>query len=123
MSMLNTLNKSGHQPNIHILDNEVSSSMRQVLLKNKIKYQLVPQSLQRQNAAEHAIQKFKAHFITCICAANPGYPEKEWDCFPPQVTLALNLLRKCHFNPKLLADAALHGTFDYKKHRLPHLEP
>ena len=42
MSMLSTLTTSVHQPNLHILDNDSSSSMKQGLLKNKIKYHLVP---------------------------------------------------------------------------------
>ena len=51
MSMLYTLTTSGHQPNIHILNNEASSILKQGLLKNRIKYQLVPPHLYRRNAA------------------------------------------------------------------------
>ena len=89
--------------------------MRQGLLKNNIKYQLVPPRLLRQNAAERAIQTFLAHFITCLFAADPGYPEKKRDCFLPQSTFTLNLLRNCRFNPKSSAYAALRGTFEYNK--------
>ena len=76
MSMLSTLNTSGNQKNIHILGNEASYISKQGLLKNKIKYQLVPPYLHRRNAAERAIQTFKAHFIKFICAAYPDYPAK-----------------------------------------------
>ena len=115
MSMLNTLNISGHQPNLHILDNESLSSMRQVLLKNNINYQLAPAHPHRINSDEHAIQTFKAHLITYLCAADSGYLEKEWDSLLPQETLNLNLLRNCRFNPKLSAHEALNGIFDYNK--------
>ena len=113
--MLNTLTTSGHQPYLHILDNEASSSIRQGFLKNKIKYQLVPPHLHRRNANERAIQTFKANFITCLCASDPGYPAKEWDRFLPQAMLTLNLLHNCRFSPNLSAHAALHGIVDYNK--------
>ena len=73
MSILTT---SGHQPNLHILDNEASSSLKNDLLKDKSKYQFVPPRLHRQNAAKRAIQTFKAYFMTCICTANPNYLDK-----------------------------------------------
>ena len=76
MSMLKTLTTSGNQPNIHILDNQASSILRQGLLNNNIKHQLVRPYLHRQNSSERLIQKFKAYFITCLCADNPGYSEK-----------------------------------------------
>ena len=114
MSMLSTLTTSGHQPNIHILDNGVSTILKQGLLNNKRKNKLANPHLHIKNAAERAIQKFSAHFIMCLCTAEPKYPGKQWDCFLSQSTLNLNLLRKCHFNP-FLEYAALHGIFDYNK--------
>ena len=71
--------------------------------------------LHRQNAAEQAIQTFKAKFIICICSDNPRYTEKEWDCLLPQANLTINLLRNYRFNPKLSGHVALHGTLDYNK--------
>ena len=89
--------------------------MKQFLLNNKIKYHLVPPHLHIINAAERTIQTFKAKFITCLCKADPKYPAKEWYRFVLQENLTQNLLRKCRFNPKLSAHAALHVKFDYKK--------
>ena len=59
MSMMYPLNRSRHQKNLHILDNEASSIIKQGVHKNKIKYQLVPLHLHIRNADEHAIQTFK----------------------------------------------------------------
>ena len=115
MSMMYILTTSGHQPNLHILDNEASYSLKQGLIKNKIKYQLVLPHLHISNASKHAIQTFKAYFITCLWSGYPKYPSKEWDSFMPQATLTLNLLHKYRFNPKLSAYVALHGMFDYLK--------
>ena len=115
MSMMHKLTKSGHQPNIHILDNDASSILKQGLIKHKIHYQLLHLHLHRSNSYESAIQTFKAHFITFICATNTKYPAKNWDCFLPQSKLTLNFLRNCRFNPKLSAHVALHGIFYYNK--------
>ena len=115
MSMMTTLTKSGHQPNLHTIYNEASSSIKQGLINNNTKYQLVTIQLHRLNEAERSIQTLNTHFITCICAANTKYTTKEWDSLLPQATLTLNILRKCHFNPKLSVYAAKYGMFDYKK--------
>ena len=115
MPMLNALTTSGHQPNLHILDNEALSSLRQGLLNNKIKYHLVPPHLHILNAAERTIQTFKAKFITCLCESDPKYPAKEWYRFVLQENLTRNLLRKCRFNPMPSSHSALHGIFDYNK--------
>ena len=115
MSMLSTLTTSGNQPNLHTLDKKASYSLKQGFINNNITYQLVPLHLHRQNAAKRAIQIFRSHFITCICADYPKYTAKQQDCFLLQVTLNINLLRNCRFNPKLLAHAALHGIFYYNK--------
>jgi hypothetical protein len=71
--MLTQLSISGHAPKLHILDNEASSILKKSLLKHKIQYQLVPPHIHCRNAAERAIQTFKAHFITCcLHTADPG---------------------------------------------------
>ena len=69
--MLNNLTNSGHSPSLHIMHNETSAILKQALLKYKIKYQLVPPHIHQRNAAEHAIQTFKAHFISILCGADP----------------------------------------------------
>ena len=101
--------------NIRILDNEASSSLKQGFIKNNSKYQLVIPHLHRRNAPKRGIQKFKANFITCLCADNPEYPAKEWDCLLLQATLTLNFLQNCCVNPKLSAYVALRGMFGYNK--------
>jgi hypothetical protein len=61
------------------------------------------------------IQTFKAHLITFLCTADPGYPANEWDRFLPQSVITLNLLRNCRFNPNLSAHTELHSVFHYNK--------
>ena len=115
INMLNNLSENGHQPSIHIMDNEASIILKQALLKYKIKYQLVPPHIHRRNAAERAIQTFKAHFISILCGANPKFPVKEWDRLLPQTCMTLNMLRTCRYNSKINAYTALYGVFDYNK--------
>ena len=76
MPMLSTLTKSGNQPNIHILDNDASSILKQGLIKHNIQYQLVPTHLHRHNEAKRTIQTSKVNFIKCLYAAQPNYNAK-----------------------------------------------
>ena len=100
-----------HHPIMSMLSGHVSWNKR----KKKIKYQLLPLYLHRQNQSERSIQTLKSHFITCLCAADPEYPEKQWDRFLPQANFTLNIHPNYCFNPKLSAYAAFHDMFDYNK--------
>jgi hypothetical protein len=71
--ILATLTDSGHGPKLHILDNEASDQLKHCLLKNMIQYQLVPPHIHCRNAAERAIQTFKAHFIAGLCSIDDLY--------------------------------------------------
>jgi hypothetical protein len=111
--MLDVLEKAGSKPNIHIMDNEASAFLKHALLKRKIKYQLVPPHIHRQNLAERAIQTFKAHFIAGLCTTDPEFPAAEWDRLLPQAIITLNHLRNSRLNPRLSSHAALFGMYDF----------
>ena len=113
MKILDRLERNSHKTNLHIMDNEASNFLKHSLIKNNITYQLVPPHLHQRNMAEHAIQTFKAHFISCLCTTPLTFPAKEWDRLLPQCELTLNLLRPCRYNPKLSAYASLERTFDF----------
>lgn len=115
IKLLDVLAKSGHTPKLHIMDNEASAALKQSLLKYKVNYQLVPPHVHRRNAAERAIQTFKAHFIAGLCSTDPAFPANQWDRLLPQATLTLNLLRNSRVNPKLSAHAAIYGIHDFNK--------
>jgi hypothetical protein len=99
-------------PTLHVLDNECSDELKKAFLKYNIKFQLVPPHSHRRNAAECAIQTWKAHNLT-LATYDPKFPLTEWDRLLSQATLTLNLLRSSRRQPKLLADAALFGNFDF----------
>ena len=109
----NTLTSRGIKPKLHVLDNELSDDMRQVILATDTTIQRVPPHNHRRNAAERAIQTFKNHFIAGLATADPKFPVREWDRLIPQAVLTLNIMRECRINPKLSAYAYLFGQFDF----------
>ena len=109
------LTLSGSKPTTWIMDNECSQELKKTLDKETIQWQLVPPYSHCANAAEHAIQTFKAHFKAGLATLDPNYPISEWDCLLPQAELTLNLLQSACVNPKLSSYAYLFGQFDFNK--------
>ena len=105
----------GHRPQLHRLDNECSTALKQFLTTEEFDFQLVPPGLHRRNAAEHAIRTFKTHFIAGLCSTDKDFPQNLWDKLLPQAELTLNLLRGSRLNPKLSAHTQLHGIFDFNR--------
>ena len=113
-----TLRRSGINPSLYILDNEISNDLKAALAKYNIAYQLVPPAQHRRNAAERAIRTFKNHFLAGLATLPPMFPMSEWDRLLEQALLSLNLLRNARLNSKLSAHAFVHGIFDFNKHPL-----
>ena len=74
---------------------------------------MVRPEIQRRNTAERHIQTRKNHFISGLSSCPKGLPLNFWDYLISQGCLTLNLLLKSHINPKLSAQAQLHGMFDF----------
>jgi hypothetical protein len=79
-ALLLRLKQSGIEPKKHVLDNEISAAMKD-LIKNKYKmdYELVPPGCHRRNAAEVAIRNFKAHFLSILAGVAEDFPMQLWD--------------------------------------------
>ena len=107
------LTERGYKPAHQILDNEISTSLKNYLKANQVIFQLVPPNVHRKNAAEQAIRTFKNHFIAILCAVHPDFPLSLWCHLLPQTEMTLNMLRLCRLNPKLSAYTALEGEFSY----------
>jgi hypothetical protein len=114
--LLARLRKSGVVPRKHVLDNEVSTAMKD-LIKNKyhMDYELVPPGCHRRNAAEVAIRNFKAHFLSILAGVSDDFPLRLWDKLLPQAEITINLLRQSNATPSISAYAHLNGPFDYNK--------
>ena len=77
--LLDTLTTSGHNPKLHIIDNQSCDILKKTLLKRKISYKLVSPHTHFRNAAERGIQTFKYHFIAFLCSTDTKYPVQEWE--------------------------------------------
>jgi hypothetical protein len=65
------LTVKGFKPKIQTLDNEASAALKFFSTANDVEYQLVPPHCNRRNAAEHAIQTFKEHFVAGLSSVDP----------------------------------------------------
>ena len=107
--------QAGYTPATYLLDNEFSNDLKTAFAKENVKYQLDKPHLHRANAAERAIQTFKAHFKAGLASLDPAFPVREWDRLLVQAEITLNMLRSSRVNPKMSAYTAIWGEFDYNK--------
>ena len=101
----------------HILDNECSAAMKQLITKT-CKYELVPPGIHRRNKAEVTIKAFKQHLLSVFAGLDPSFPMSQWDKLIPQVEITMNLLRQSKANPEVSAYEYVHGPFDYNRYPL-----
>ena len=114
--MMKQLRRAGVVPKKHVLDNKISDSMKDMIRDEfKMQVELVPPGCHRQNAAEVAIQNFKAHFLSILARTAEDFPLSLWDRLLPQAEITINLLRQANANPTKSAYAYLCGPFDYNK--------
>ena len=74
------LKRAGIVPKKHVLDNEVSDSMKELIRDEyKMQLELVPPSCHRRNAAEVAIRNFKCHFLSILAGVADDFPLYLWD--------------------------------------------
>ena len=114
--LMGRLHRAGVQPRKHVLDNEVSESMK-TLIRDKyhMQVELVPPGCHRRNAAEVAIRNFKAHFLSILAGVADDFPLYLWDRLLPQAEITINLLRQSNATPTISAYAHLNGPFDYNR--------
>ena len=66
-------------PRKHILDNEVSEAMRDIIRDEyNMGMELVPPGCHRKNAAKVVIRNFKAHFISVLAGMTDDFPPLLW---------------------------------------------
>ena len=89
---------------LKILDNEASKEYKIIIKYQwKIKYQLLPSHIHRQNSSKRAIQTFRAHFLSILTGVANDLLRRHWDQLLPQSELNLNLLRKGIVQPDISA--------------------
>ena len=114
LALLQRLKRAGVVPTKHVLDNEVSDSMKD-LIRDSCKLELVPPDCHRRNIAEVAIKAFKRHFLSILAGLPDDFPLYLWDLLLPQSEVTLNLLRQSNMTPSVSAYAHLFGPFDYNR--------
>ena len=108
--LVDRLKLHGFSPNMHILDNKCSAEFRETIIKNGMKYQLVPPHDHRRNIAEKAIQVFKDHFVLVLCGAAVNFPMGLWCRILRQAEHQLNLLRKSRVDAMKSSFEVLYGN-------------
>ncbi len=113
----NKLVNAGLKPQLHKLDNECSTALKDFFHEDfheeAIDFQLVPPGVHWRIAAERAIRTFKNHLIAGLCSTDIDFSLHLWDFLLPQCLLTLNLLRGSRINPKLSAWAQVNGPYSY----------
>ena len=95
------LKRTGIIPKKHILDNEVSEAMKDVIREEyHMETTLVPPVCHRRNAVEVAIRNFKVHFLSVLAGTANDFPLPLWDQLLPQTEITVNLLRQLNATPK-----------------------
>ncbi len=105
----------GFKPQVHWLDNEASTALKEYNKIHNIDYQLVPPHNHRRNAAERAIRTWKNHFTAGLCSTDEQFPMHLWCRLLNQANITLNMLRPSQRNPKVSAYTMLEGNFDFNK--------
>jgi hypothetical protein len=114
--LMTRLNRAGIFPKKHVLDNEISQTMKDYVRDQyKMEVELVPPGCHRRNAAEVAIRNFKAHFLSILAGTAEDFPLQLWDKLLPQVEITVNLLQQSNATPTISAYAHMNGPFDYNK--------
>ena len=99
-SLYAVLKKKGVAPIIHILGTECATAMKKALIKNDVKFQLVPTYTHCPNTSERYICTFKNHICAGISSCNPNLPTQKWDRLIPQSKTTLNML---HYSQTILS--------------------
>ena len=100
------LSDRGHQVDVQILDNEVSTDFKMTIVEYWCAtYQLVPTNVHQRNIAERAICTLKAKKLSVMTGVDPTFPKFMWYNLLVQTELTLN--------PRISAWGYFNGDFGY----------
>ncbi len=84
-SQFELLEAKGHKIRLNVMDNQANVVIKKYLTPKECENMLVEPHNHRVNAAERAIQTFKAHFISALATTDSEFPLQLWDKLtPPQ---------------------------------------
>jgi hypothetical protein len=116
------LTAKGFKPKLNIMDNQATKHIKNFLTENDCKLQVVEPHNHRVNAAELAIQTFKAAFIATLATTDSNFPLQLWDQLTTlQVKDTLNMLQGSHIDPSKSAYKVLNEPYDWNRYPLASL--
>ncbi len=84
-----------------MLDNEASDAFKHYIRLQQIQFELVPPGNHICNQAEHAIQTFKAQFMSILAGVDDKFPLSLWCHLLEPTELTLNHLRQSKVAPNI----------------------
>jgi hypothetical protein len=103
----NMLEAKGYKIKLNMMDNQAMKVIKKILNEKQCNLLLVEPHDHQVNAAKHAIQTFKAHFISALTTMDNNFPLQLWDQLTPQVKTTINMLRPSRINLSMLAYEAI----------------
>jgi hypothetical protein len=89
----------GYKPKVDVMDNQATKAIKEYLVTQQCKLQLVEPHNHRVNVAERVIQTFKNRFIGALGTTDNEFPVQLWDKLAPQVQDSINLLQPSRIDP------------------------
>ena len=93
LKLLQRLKHQRVQAKNHIIDNECSENMKELIWET-CKLELVSPGCLRRNIAKVAIKTFEQHFTSVLSGTAAKFSLYLWDKLLPQTDLPINLLRQ-----------------------------
>jgi hypothetical protein len=88
---------------------------KKILTANDCNLLLVEPHNHHVNAAKHAIQTFKDHFISALVTTDSEFPLQLWDKLTFQVENTLNLMQASRIDPNMSAYEAIWGPYNWNR--------
>ncbi len=108
----------GYKPKLNIMDSQVTKHIKKFLTKNNCKLPVIEPHNHRVNAAEWAVQTFKAAFIAALATTDSYFPLQLCDKLTPQVQDTLNLLQASQIDSTKSAYEILNGPYNWNHYPL-----
>ncbi len=99
-----------------MMDNQATKHIKQFLMSEECKLQLVEPHNHHVNAKERVIQTFKDSFISTLATTDCNFTLQLWDKLTPQVINTLNMMQASQIDPSRLAYKTLYGPYDWNRY-------
>ena len=109
---LNFLNPKDTKIKLNVMNNQACCIIKNYLVSKQCNLMLVEPNNYQVNAAERAIQTFKAHFISTLATMDSKFPLQLGDQLTNQVKTTLNMLRPSPIDLLMSAYKAVHGPYN-----------